>query len=138
MSLTLCGRAFKEVAPRRYVATVEASELRRAIEAVVEEEAYISSISAIDMPKEGKIELNYVFWSVKHRAAIVVKVAVDRSDPVVPSISDIIPGAVKGEMEAHDLMGVVFEGNRSLRRGFLASEDVVVRGVYPLKKDSGV
>lgn len=138
MSLTIGGYTFKEVAPRRYVAAVDASELRKVVEAIVGEEAYVSSISAVDLPKEGRIELNYVFWSVKRGAALVVKVSVDRANPVVPTISDIIPGALKGEMEAYDLMGVVFEGNRSLRRGFLAPEDVVARGVYPLRKDSGV
>lgn len=138
MSLTIGGYSFREVAPRRYVATVEAQELRRVVEAIVGEEAYVSSISAVDVPKEGRIELNYVFWSVKHGAAIVVKVSVDRANPVVPSVSDIAPGALKGEVEAYDLLGVVFEGNRSLRRGFLAPEDVVTRGIYPLRKDSGV
>lgn len=138
MSLVLGGFGFLEVGPRRYAITVAESELRRVVEVIVGEEAYLSSISAVDMPKEGKIELNYIFWSIKHRAALVVKVLLDRGNPVVPSISDIVPAAVKSEMEAYDLMGVVFEGNRRLKRGFLVPEDVVAKGVYPLRKDSGV
>ncbi len=138
MSLAIGGYDFSETAPRRYVTTVEASELRRVVEAIAGEEVYISTVSAIDMPKEGKIELNYVFWSVKRRAALIVKVLVDRANPVVPSISDIVPGALKGEMEAYDLLGVVFEGNDRLRRGFLVPEDVAARGIYPLRKDSSV
>jgi NADH:ubiquinone oxidoreductase subunit C len=53
-------------------------------------------------------------------------------------VIDIVPGALGGELEAYDLMGVTFEGNNRLRRGFLAPEDMVEKGIYPLRKDSGV
>ncbi len=138
MSLVLGDFSFSEVSPRRYAITVTQSELRGVAEAVVREESYLSSISAVDLPKDGKIELNYIFWSIKHRAALVVRVPVSRENPVVPSISDIVPGATKSEVEVYDLMGVIFEGNSNLRRGFLVPEDVVAKGVYPLRKDSGV
>lgn len=138
MSLVLGNFSFTEVSPRRYVITVAQSELRGVVEAVVKEESYLSSISAVDLPKDGKIELNYIFWSVKHKAALVIKVLVNRENPVVPSISDIVPGATKSEVETYDLMGVVFEGNKNLRRGFMVPEDIVAKGVYPLRKDSGV
>ena len=138
MDISLAGVRFEEVSPRRFVATVSKHELRKVVEAVVAEESYLSTITTVDLPKDGKIVLNYVFWSIKHKAAIIVKVPVDRDDPVVPSISDIVGGAVGSEIQVYDLMGVVFQGNRELRRGFLAPEDVVARGVYPLRKDSGV
>lgn len=138
MSLILGEFSFVEASPRRYVITVEELELRRVVEVIAGEESYLSSISAVDMPKEGKIELNYIFWSIKHKAALIVKVSLDRGNPAVPSISDIVPAAVKSEIEVYDLMGVVFEGNKSLKRGFLVPEDVVAKGVYPLRKDSGV
>lgn len=138
MEINIGKFIFKEISPRRYVALVTPSELREAVEAVVMEESYFSSLTAIDFPKEGKIELNYIFWSVKHRAALILKVTVDRNSAVVPTIIDIVPGALGGELEAYDLMGVIFEGNNKLRRGFLASEDVVEKGIYPLRKDSGV
>lgn len=138
MGIVLREFSFREVGSRRYVTTVTGSELKKVAEVIMGEEAYLSSISAIDVPSERKIELNYIFWSIKHKVAFVVKVSVSRENPVVPSVSDIVPGATKSEMEVHDLMGVIFEGNKNLRRGFLASEDVVTRGVYPLRKDSGV
>lgn len=138
MEISVGRFIFKEVSPRRYVTLVTPSELREVVEAVVMEESYFSTLTAIDFPKDGKIELNYIFWSIKHRAALIVKVTVDRGNAIVPTIVDIIPGALGGELEAHDLMGVIFEGNNKLRRGFLASEDIVGRGIYPLRKDSGV
>lgn len=138
MAMVLGNLSFNEIGPRRYFIKVQDSELRNAVKRVLEEEAYLSSISAVDLPKEGKIELSYIFWSIKHRAALIIKVLVDRGDSKVPSISDIVPGAAKSEIEVYDLVGVVFEGNKSLRRGFLAPEDVVAGGIYPLRKDSGV
>lgn len=138
MDLDIGGLTLREVAPRRYVVTVAPQELREAVGRILREESYLSALTAVDLPAEGKIELSYIFWSVKHKAALIVKVYVSRERPVVPTISDIAPGAIGGELEAHDLMGVVFEGNEKLRRGFLAPEDVVGRGIYPLRKDSGV
>ncbi|MCS7099869.1 MAG: NADH-quinone oxidoreductase subunit C [Sulfolobales archaeon] len=138
MNISLAGVRFEEVSPRRFIATVSKHELRKVVEAVVAEDSYLSNITAVDLPRDGKIVLNYVFWSIKLRAAVIVKVPVDRNDPMVPSISDIVGGAVGSEIEVYDLMGVVFQGNRELKRGFLAPEDVVARGIYPLRKDSGV
>jgi len=129
---------FKEVSPRRYVASVALSELREAVGAVVMEDSYFSALTAVDLPKDGKIELDYVFWSIKHRVALIIKVTVDRNNAVVPTVIDIVPGALGGELEAYDLMGVTFEGNNRLRRGFLAPEDMVEKGIYPLRKNSGV
>jgi len=136
--LSIGNYSFREVGPRRYVVSVDPDKLREAVELVVKEDSYLSTISAVDLPKEGAIELNYVFWSIKHRAALIVKTRVSRERPVVPTIVDIIPGALGGELEAYDLFGVVFEGNARLRRGFLVPEDLTSKGVYPMRKDAGV
>lgn len=138
MNLDIHGLGFKEVASRRYVITIAPQDLRDVVEKILKEDSYLSAIAAVDHPAEGRIELNYIFWSVKHRAALVVKINVNRNEPAVPTITDIVPGALGNELEVYDLMGVVFEGNGKLRRGFLAPEDIVNRSVYPLRKDSGV
>jgi NADH-quinone oxidoreductase subunit C len=136
--LSIGGYSFKEVGPRRYVASVDPGRLREIVGLIVGEESYLSTISAVDLPKENAIELNYVFWSIRHRAALVVKTRVSREKPAVPTIVDIVPGALGGELEAHDLFGVIFEGNTRLRRGFLVPEDLVSKGIYPMRKDAGV
>lgn len=136
--LSIGGYSFREVEPRRYVASVDPGRLRELTELIVREESYLSTISAVDLPKENAIELNYVFWSIKHRVALIVKTRVSRGRPVVPTIVDIVPGALGGELEAYDLLGIVFEGNTRLRRGFLVPEDLVSKGIYPLRKDAGV
>ncbi|MEM4663888.1 MAG: NADH-quinone oxidoreductase subunit C [Desulfurococcaceae archaeon] len=51
---------------------------------------------------------------------------------------DIIPGLLAGERETYDLLGVVFNGNPLLKRGFFVATDVAEQGKYPLRKDSGV
>jgi len=50
---------------------------------------------------------------LRHRAAMRVDVV--RSDPVVPTVEQIWPTANWHEREAHDLMGIVFEGHSDLR-----------------------
>jgi len=136
--LSVGSYSFREAGPRRYVAPVDLERLREVVELLVREDSYLSMISAVDLPKEGAIELNYVFWSIKHRAAFIVKTRVSRERPVVPTIVDIVPGALGGELETYDLFGVVFEGNARLRRGFLVPEDLTSKGVYPMRKDAGV
>ena len=136
--LSIGGYTFREVEPRRYVVSVDPGRLRELAELIVREESYLSTISAVDLPKENAIELNYVFWSTKHRVALIVKTRVSRERPIVPTIVDIVPGALGGELEAYDLLGIVFEGNTRLRRGFLVPEDLVSKGIYPLRKDAGV
>ncbi|RLG90884.1 hydrogenase large subunit, partial [Candidatus Bathyarchaeota archaeon] len=53
--------------------------------------------------------------------------------PVVPTITDIIPGAVLYEREVHDLLGVAFEGHPDLSPLVLPEE--WPERVYPLRKE---
>ena len=60
-----------------------------------------------------------------------VKTAVPEDDLRVPSVCQIWKSAQWGEREAHDMFGVVFEGNPDLRR-LLMPEDYPG---FPLRKD---
>ncbi len=128
----------EEVGPRRLVIRVEKDKLRDAVKELVsaDEMIYLSTMSAVDYPEKGVIELNYFFWSVTEKKGIIIKVEVPRDEPEIDTITDILPGANNAELEAHDLLGVVFKGNRSLRRGFLLPPEIVEAGIYPLRKDA--
>ncbi len=128
----------EEVGPRRLVIRVEKDKLRDAVKELVsvDEMIYLSTVSAVDYPEKGVIELNYFFWSVTEKKGIIIKVEVPRDEPEIDTITDILPGANNAELEAHDLLGVVFKGNGSLRRGFLLPPEIVEAGVYPLRKDA--
>ena len=78
------------------------------------------------------MEVVYHTYSIEQGGgAVVLKVQVDRSDPVVPSLTPYWRGADFQEREAYDLLGIRFEGHPNLKRilmwdGFEG---------YPLRKD---
>jgi len=133
------AKEFKEQVDqgRRYIVVIDADKIREVAAKIKElgKETYISTISTVDLIQEGIIQLNYCFWSLEEKAMIVLRINLPRDNPHIQTISDIIPGACNGEQEAYDLMGIYFEGNPSLRRSFLAPEEVAKEGVYPLRKD---
>jgi NADH-quinone oxidoreductase subunit C/D len=92
---------------------------------------YLSSVTAVDFFPEDKMEVVYHFYKTTGGPALVLKVQTNRSDPVVPSLVALYPGAEFQEREAWDLMGIKFEGHPDLRRilmweGFEG---------FPLRKD---
>jgi NADH-quinone oxidoreductase subunit C len=54
-----------------------------------------------------------------------------RDDPRVPSVTGLWPGAEWMEREAYDMFGIVFEGNRDLRRIYMPPDYTS----FPLRKD---
>jgi NADH:ubiquinone oxidoreductase subunit C len=54
-----------------------------------------------------------------------------RDDPRVPSITFLWKGAEWGEREAYDMFGIIFEGNRDLRRIYMPPD----YQSFPLRKD---
>lgn len=99
---------------------------------------YLSTIIGTDLQAEGKIRLDYYIVLLPEELTVVIRTFLDRQNPVIDSLVDLLPGAVSGECETHDLLGVVFRGNPFIRRGFFSPRDVADRGAYPLRKDSGV
>src|SRR3989338_2729646 len=62
---------------------------------------------------------------------IALKVRIPRSNPALPSIAKLIPGANWHERETYDLLGIKFEGHPDLTRIFLPAD---FPG-FPLRKD---
>ena len=54
-----------------------------------------------------------------------------RDDPRVPSVTFLWKGAEWAEREAYDMFGIVFEGNRDLRRIYMPPDYMS----FPLRKD---
>jgi NADH-quinone oxidoreductase subunit C len=93
---------------------------------------FLSDVTCVDrFPVEPRFELNYHLHSLLTRAVIRIRVRAHGSDPVVPSITQLWPGANWHEREIFDLFGVRFEGHPDLRR-ILMPEDW--EG-HPLRKD---
>jgi NADH-quinone oxidoreductase subunit C len=91
----------------------------------------LSDETAVDWPKEEKIQLVYHLYSYTGRNQIVLKVDLPRDNPKIATIENIWKIANWFEREIFDLFGVIFEGHSDPRR-ILLPEDWVG---YPLRKD---
>ena len=95
---------------------------------------HLSSVWGMDysaMGLEPRFAVVYYLYSPSSRRRIALKVPVEESDPVVPSVVDIWPGANYHEREAFDMFGIRFEGHPNLTR-ILMPEDA---DFHPLRKD---
>ncbi len=88
-------------------------------------------VCGADFPeREQRFEVVYHLLSMDNNQRIRVKIITDE-DTLVPSVSDVHPGAVWFEREAFDMYGILFAGNPDLRR---ILTDYGFQG-YPLRKD---
>jgi NADH-quinone oxidoreductase subunit C len=91
----------------------------------------LSDQTAVDWPKEEKIQLVYHLYSYTSRHQIVLKVDLPRDNAKIVTVENIWKIANWFEREIFDLFGVIFEGHSDLRR-ILLPEDWVG---HPLRKD---
>ncbi len=73
---------------------------------------------------------NYIFTGEK---VVVLQVRIDHEKPEVPTLAEIVPGAIVYERELKDLFGIDPVGHPDIRRQALPEE--WPEGVYPLRKD---
>lgn len=94
--------------------------------------------TAIDLePTRGMIELAYVVRSTRNFSdCLVVKTAVDATDPVLPTSSGVHAGINWAEREILDMFGVRFEGHPDPRRILMYPEfeGHPLRKSYPYQK----
>jgi NADH-quinone oxidoreductase subunit C len=90
---------------------------------------FLCSLTAVD--RLDFLEVVYHLQSLRLNHLAVIKVRLDRENPVIPSVSGIWHGAHLQEDEAYDLMGIRFEGHPNLRRIFLWEGFAG----WPLRKD---
>ncbi len=118
--------------PRRIRIQVRRNAFKKAIQYLTQKAnfTHISTITGIDVGDE--IEAIY-HLSRDGKIELSLKVRTPKDNPVLPTITDIIPGATLYEREVHDLLGVTFEGHPDL------SPLVLPEGwppdVYPLRKE---
>ena len=93
--------------------------------------AILSDLTALDWPKEEKIQVVYHLFSYSHNHQIVLKVDLSRANPKIATVEGVWKVANWFEREVYDLFGVIFEGHSDLRR-IMLPEDWVG---YPLRKD---
>jgi len=92
---------------------------------------FLSSVTGVDYLSEEIMEVVYHLFKSTGGAILEIKVQIPRSNPVIPSLVGLFPGADFQEREAWDLLGIRFEGHPDLKRilmweGFAG---------HPLRKD---
>ena len=93
--------------------------------------AVLSDLTALDWPKEEKLQVVYHLFSYSQNHQVVLKVDLPRDNPKVATVEGVWKVANWLEREVYDLFGVIFEGHSDLRR-IMLPEDWVG---YPLRKD---
>jgi NADH-quinone oxidoreductase subunit C len=92
---------------------------------------FLADAAAVDYGVGERFEVVYHLYSDRHPAWLRVRAVVDRADPRLPSITPLWEGAMFHEREMYDMMGIVFEGNRDLRRIYMSPDYLA----FPLRKD---
>ncbi|MEE9550342.1 MAG: NADH-quinone oxidoreductase subunit C [Candidatus Binatia bacterium] len=91
----------------------------------------LSDLTALDLPKENKIQVVYHLYSYAPQHQIVLKADLSREEPRIATVEQVWKVANWLEREVFDLFGVFFEGHSDLRR-IMLPEDWVG---HPLRKD---
>ncbi len=81
-----------------------------------------------------RFEVIAILLDLARRQRVRVRAQVPESDPVLPTLFDLFPGAEAPEREVFDMYGIRFEGHPDMTR-ILMPEDW--EG-YPLRKDYAV
>lgn len=88
-----------------------------------------SFLAVVDQPDRFEVVIHLL--ALQSRQRVAVKTSLSKTEPEIPSVVPIWPGANWHEREAYDLFGVRFTGHPALKR-ILLTEDFPG---YPLRKD---
>jgi NADH-quinone oxidoreductase subunit C len=94
---------------------------------------FLSSLTASDYwPQlEPRFHLVYQFYSHNQNVRLCIRVPLNGSEPVAPSVEPLFPNANWHERELWDMFGIRFEGNSDMRRILMPYDWVG----HPLRKD---
>ena len=93
---------------------------------------FLEAITGVDWIKDEKLEVIYDYNQFgQEQCRVVVRTLIPRSEPEIPTISDVMPSANWHERETHDFYGIKFIGHPHLIP-ILLPEDA---DFHPLLKD---
>jgi len=120
---------YGSIKPRRIYVKIDRSAVKDAISLLaLHGYTHVSAITGLDTGKG----LEVLYHLDRTGSLLTVRVDVPYDDPKLPSITDIVPGAVLYEGEVRDLLGVVFEDNPYPRPVVLP--DGWPKDFHPLRK----
>jgi len=71
---------------------------------------HFTQLSCVDWIEENEFELVYIIWSPEDKITLLIKVRLDRDNPVAPNIDYIWRHANTFERELREMYGIEFEG----------------------------
>lgn len=92
---------------------------------------YLADAAAVDYGPAEHFEVVYHLYSDRHPAWLRVRARVNRADPHLPTVTGLWEGAMFHEREMYDMMGIIFDGNRDLRRIYMSPD----YRSFPLRRD---
>jgi membrane-bound hydrogenase subunit beta len=96
---------------------------------------HLAIISSSDLGDKVELIYHFTIYYGYHleELSLGLKVKLSKSDLRIPTVTDLIPGAIFTERETQEMMGVEVVGIPDGRRLFIAED--VPEGVYPWRKD---
>jgi len=91
---------------------------------------FLSDLAGVDTGKIMQV-VYHLYSTTTPDWLRVIADGLSRDDPRVPSVTFLWPGAEWMEREAYDMFGMIFEGNRDLRRIYMPPD----YQSFPLRKD---
>jgi len=101
----------------------------------LQENPHFTVIAPVDRGDTVELLYHFSLFYGRHLSAIalVLRVTLSKADLTIPTITDIIPGAIFSEREVQEMMGVTVAGIPDNRRLFIPDE--FPKGVYPWRRD---
>jgi membrane-bound hydrogenase subunit beta len=116
---------------------VKRSAFRSAVEYIfkLQEYPHLAIISSSDLGADIELIYHFTIYYGYHleELSLGLRVKLPKSDLKIPTITDLLPGAIFTERETQEMMGVEVVGIPDGRRLFVAEE--IPEGVYPWRKD---
>ncbi len=118
-------------APRRIQVRVQREQLKPVLAYLKENFAlaHLGTISGVDLGEHFEV----IYHLSNADTTVNVRILTPRSDPRIPSVCGVLPGAILYERELQDMFGLVVEDIPDPRRLLLC--DDWPEGQYPLRKD---
>jgi membrane-bound hydrogenase subunit beta len=116
---------------------VKKSAFRDAVEHIcrLQKDPHLAIISSSDLGAEVELIYHFTIYYGHHleELSLGLRMKLPKSDLRIPTVTDLIPGAILTERETQEMMGVEVVGIPDGRRLFIAED--VPAGVYPWRKD---
>ncbi|NWF78055.1 MAG: NADH-quinone oxidoreductase subunit C [Chloroflexi bacterium] len=116
---------------------VKQSAFRNAVEHIcyLQKYPHLAIISSSDLGSEVELIYHFTIYYGYHleELSLGLRVKLLKSDLRIPTITDLIPGAIFTERETQEMMGVEVVGIPDKRRLFLPED--FPEGAYPWRKD---